>query len=169
MTAQPTTIDGMSSITLPANASRPKVHRLPPASLYVAPKKRRPVRLVVAGTTLLVLGVGSFLGSKQPAEIINGNTQHAAMLPAISVGPEATEDLSIIRNATNALSHTIGDAQAASAGKANKVITLHNNSDTIVGQMAKIPSQNESITEVKPANEVDKQGSRDLFSIVNKY
>ena len=91
------------------------------------------------------------------------------MLPAISVGPEATEDLSIIRNATNALSHTIGDAQAASAGKANKVITLHNNSDTIVGQMAKIPSQNESITEVKPANEVDKQGSRDLFSIVNKY
>jgi hypothetical protein len=128
------------------------------------------------GVAVVVAGVAFLPFNKQAANYSGKNTLPVATLPPISVHSQdtAAEEPSIIRDATNALSHTIGDAQAAvgtvdSTKKANTIISLHNNSDYIVGQMTKIPVENEQITEIRAANDIDNHAGRELLSIISKY
>lgn len=48
-------------------------------------------------------------------------------------------------------------------------IVIKDDKQAIVGQMAKIPSQNQQITEIKSVSNVDNNIGRELLSIVGKY
>jgi len=98
------------------------------------------------------------------------------MLPAVSVvsnrlPPAAHEEGDTV------LSASIADAQAAptpppaytKVEKPGTTITLKDKSGSIVGQMARIPVENEQITEVKAINTVDNGSGHELLSILNKY
>lgn len=66
----------------------------------------------------------------------------------------------------------ISDAQAAPALPLNdkgSTIMLRDHSSSIIGQMAKIPLENEHITEIKAINDIDNGAGRELLSIISKY
>ncbi|MBY0406780.1 MAG: hypothetical protein K2Q01_03750, partial [Rickettsiales bacterium] len=50
-----------------------------------------------------------------------------------------------------------------------QTIVLQGQNEAIIGQMARIPMENEQITEIKPASDVDNGAGRELLSIINKY
>ena len=167
----------MSSITSPSViVSRPKVHRLPASSARRSVNKLNKINYVVGAVTIIAVGVAFLPFNKQVSNYSDKSPLPVATLPPISIHSQdaAVEEPSILRDATNALSHTIGDAQAAvgtaaPSKKASTIISLHNNSDYIVGQMTKIPVENEQITEIRPANDIDNHAGRELLSIISKY
>ncbi len=50
-----------------------------------------------------------------------------------------------------------------------KTINLQGKNESIVGQMARIPLENEQITEIKSVSDIDNSAGRELLSIINKY
>jgi hypothetical protein len=164
----------MSSITMHSNAiSKPKVHRLPKIA---SSKTERPVfsfKYLLAASVVMLLGISLMTGEKKPALELKNEIGQAVMVPAISVGPQK-EQGSILSDASTVLAHTIGDAQAAigpvnTVGNTSAIISLHDNSEYIIGQMAKIAVDNIQITEVQQANAVDNRSARDLLSIISKH
>ncbi len=152
---------------LPLSVSRPKIHRPPFVGSRKSQKKPMlPGFLVFWGGVLLALIVLSLSIKKEPV------IKEATTLPPVAVvsnriappaEPAPVQSDSLIAGA-------IGDAQAApSTGKPGTTIMLKDQSGAIVGQMARIPLENEQITEVKPINNVDNGGGRELLSIVGKY
>ena len=108
------------------------------------------------------------------------------MLPAVAVvserippaGTPAVSAKAVVEPDNSSVIPTpFSDAQAAPAPslaltqpeKNTSIIMLKDKSSVIVGQMARIPLENEQITEVKPINDVDNRGGRELLSIVGKY
>lgn len=98
-------------------------------------------------------------------------TSAATMLPAVAVvsnrmAPPVHEEISMLPAA-------IGEAQAAPAlplhPKSGSTIRLKDHSGAIIGQMAKIPLENEQITEIKAINDIDNDAGRELLSIISKY
>jgi hypothetical protein len=51
----------------------------------------------------------------------------------------------------------------------NQTIIIEGKSEAIVGQMAKIPSENGNIADIKTVSEVDNRAGRELLSIISKY
>ena len=145
------------------SASRPKIHRLPVSVVRKPSKvKASAQRLGLAVTVLMVMSIAAAIGV-QCYGVYQKSTPTVAMLPQISVGvQDGGVDASLI-----------GDAQAAGHGalvdKSNKIISLHGDSEYIIGQMAKIPAENEQITEIKAVNDIDNHAGRELLSIISKY
>ena len=178
----------MSSITtatMPLSVSRPKVHRLPVhGRAKKSSKAILPGFLLFWAAVLLALIVVS-LSLKKTSE--NGMVIKAAtMLPAVAVvserippaGTPAVSAKAVVEPDNSSVIPTpFSDAQAAPAPslaltqpeKNTSIIMLKDKSSVIVGQMARIPLENEQITEVKPINDVDNRGGRELLSIVGKY
>lgn len=84
--------------------------------------------------------------------IAKGYTTNPAMA-------EAPEMLPITSTLTN----------PAPAEKSSSTIVIKDENSSIIGQMAKIPVQNQPITEVNTVSNVDKGGKQELLSIINKY
>lgn len=129
-----------------APLSRPKVHRLPVAASRFA-KTPRTVNIPL----LIALGLGVTLiaASHLISKDYTANPAMAELpgvLPAIKISssPEISD-------------------------KTSATIVIKGQEGTIVGQMARIPAQNQPITEVKTVSNVDKSTGRELLSIVNKY
>lgn len=99
----------------------------------------------------------------------------ATMLPAVAVvSNRLPEDhLTAIQEETSLLPDAISAAQAAPAtplkDKSGSTILLKDHSGAIIGQMAKIPLENEQITEIKAINDIDNGAGRELLSIISKY
>ena len=159
----------MSSIASPTIVSRPKVHRPPfldvDASVKtsaVVRRDRRPLgrSLRLAGILALVM-ISIVLFEKHSVNVADSGSVRIVTLPAILVGSQAASDEGSL----------IGDAQASvvSPNKSNGIISLRHNSEYIVGQLTKIPVENEQITEIKPANDIDNHAGRELLSIISKY
>lgn len=68
-----------------------------------------------------------------------------------------------------------GDAMAALPEtqrlslKNSRTIHIQGPSESIVGQLARIPSENGSIADIKTVSEVDNRAGRELLSIIGKY
>ena len=154
--------------------SRPKVHKLPEAGRAKNRKKNSfPGFFLFFGVALIASMMVSVSMKKEPV------VKAATLLPPVAVvsnriSPAPHEET----DTSGVLSASIGDAQAAPTAPpvytvategAGATITLKDQSNMIVGQMAKIPLENEQITEVKPINEVDNSGGHALLSIVGKY
>jgi len=120
--------------------SRPKVHRLPVAARHTSRKSQNMLVSVAAILTFVVMGVSySKFSDKQAAE-----------LPDIM---PVTANLNPLK----------------APEKENDTIVIKDDNQTIVGQMAKIPSRNQQITEIKSVSNVDKGTGRELLSIIGKY
>src|SRR5581483_9918244 len=63
----------------------------------------------------------------------------------------------------------VADAQAALPAEKPPTILLRGQSEAIIGQMAKIPAENEPVIETKAVSEVDNSAGRELLSIISKY
>jgi hypothetical protein len=173
-----------TSITVPLtmSVSRPKVHRFPGAGPARKPKKQRlPGFLFFWGAVLLA--ALAMLSLSVPQEPV---VKAATMLPAVAVvsnrilpvgsslpAPVHEE----VSSSGSSVLPAISDAQASTAPlpvytvpeKSGSTIVLKDKSGVIVGQMARIPLENEQITEIKAINDVDNGGNRELLSIVGKY
>jgi len=160
--------------TMPMTVSKPKVHRPPFIGTHKNQQKQGfPGFLLFWAAVLLALIGVSLSINKEPT------IKEATTLPAVAVvsqrlTPAAPKETT---TDTNLLPTPIGEAQAEtgalpSAGvnaKSGATILLQDKTSGIVGQMAKIPLENEQITEVKAINEVDNGGGHELLSIVGKY
>jgi len=168
----------MSSITtatLPLAVSRPKVHRLPAGGRRKNQKKALlPGFLLFWAAVLVMLIVVSLSIKKEPV------VKEATMLPAVAVVSDRMPSEPVdtkTQGTSSILSVSVGDAQAAptpvpvytAPANSGDTIMLKDRSSMIVGQMARIPLNNDQITEVKPINTVDNGGGRELLSIVGKY
>lgn len=131
----------MNSAVMSASVSRPKVHRLPPPPSRFS-KKRLAAWLLKGGTALFAIVAVGVLVSKVD----------------VSVSP---------MNGPAAVSNAV--AAPIPMEKQSDTIVLTDQSGTIVGQMAKIPTQHEQITEIKTLSQVDNRAGRDLLSIISKY
>jgi len=186
----------MSSATLATpSISRPKIHRLPasvPAPVPHVPEKAPLIPGFFAFWFIMIAGLAALLVSLNRETIIVA----AKSIPAVAVisdklpndkalAPEAvpapapavkapapSADTSLL------ISPGIGDAQAATnmpimaslqPDRSAKVISLTDNSGGIVGQMVKIPAENEQITEIKALRDIDNDAGRELLSIISKY
>lgn len=161
-------------------AARPKIHRLPAAYARKPAEKSAfsKTQLLWGSAFLLLVGSGLAVFS-QSIEMKKEVLETATMVPQISVTPPepAHEEKSLLSGASEILSPAIGDAQAAtgmkglpeSLEKTGNTVIFHGNSDFIVGQMAKIPLENEQITEIKPVQNIDNEAGRELLSIISKY
>jgi hypothetical protein len=143
--------------------TRPKVFR-PPAALFAEPvasddMPRSPLSLVFP------LGAGALLIAIFLIAISHQSPAPKA-LTAQNAGPDMT-----LAEPRIILSPPVAEAVTASlpVEKQGKIIALQGQSGAIIGQMAKIPSENEQITEIRPVSEVDKNAGRELLSIVSKY
>lgn len=135
---------------LSLSPARPKVHRLPapivhtkPALSLVASRPRRKSYPVAWwGSALLLVGIGSALAM----------VGHRQQVASITVGTPVTT--------------AVLPGQEGSDG----TITLQgDDADKIVGQLVKIPAENEHITEIKSVSEIDNNAGRELLSIISKY
>jgi hypothetical protein len=134
-----------------ASLSRPKIHRFPAAAsrrskwlLFVTPVFMR-TGMMFAALAVVVIMLSRLISFS--------STAHFSMESALSASPTP-----------------VSNAMAAPIEKqSGDTIVITGNTGTIVGQMAKIPAQNEQITEIKPVTEVDNRSGRDLLSIINKY
>ena len=149
-----------SVISATAVVSRPKIHRLPNFGAGRNAEKYRKINILTICAGLFFAGIASVLYSQNPHFFSKNTILKAALLPQISVGAQDGQ-------ATGA--SFIGDAQAAVGKPSNKVIALHDDSEHIVGQMAKIPADNEQIVEIKSVNDIDNRAGRELLSIISKY
>jgi len=143
-----------------AAAPRPKIHRLPPAASH-SPEKHpytaNSSGLWRWGAFLFVLGLVWTVGQKQATAYFKHDTlKLAALAPVENIQPES-------------ILQPLSDAQAAALPERPATIMLRGSSETIIGQMAKIPAENEQITEIKAVSEVDNNAGRELLSIISKY
>ena len=117
-----------SVITATVRASRPKIHRLPNSGPSLRAKKNQQIKiLIVCGSVLLAGGLGMLSLMPEKTMLSRG------ILPAISVSSQdASEGASMIGEAQASVDGTIH------ADKRGKIISIHNDSEYIVGQMAKI-------------------------------
>lgn len=129
--------------------SRPKVHRLPAprksTRKHIAPQLFG-LGFVAAATLAGWIGL-NFYQPEQVNSSVSHNIGTAGFMPSVSEAAAST----------------------LSPEKDNKTIVIQSNNDTIVGQMAHIPAQNEQITEVKTASDIDNNAGRELLSIISKY
>ncbi|NBO19710.1 MAG: hypothetical protein EBV03_10915 [Proteobacteria bacterium] len=159
-------------------AARPKIHRLP------ALPPRKPVRKIpkmisssvpylVLGALFTMLAMSSAPANKSKPEELEQIAGEAHLLPKISVNSQLdSEPVALMaKNQPPAdLPTTLTDLQPAVQDKKDgNTIVLRDHSTSIVGQMARIPLENEHITEVKPLQDVDNVAGRELLSILNKY
>jgi hypothetical protein len=63
----------------------------------------------------------------------------------------------------------VSDAQASIAAEKPPTILLRGQSEAIIGQMAKIPAENEPVIETRAISAVDNNAGRELLSIISKY
>ena len=168
-------------ISKPNYAVRPKVYRLPPAA-PVRVTSPRQLKRSTASFLFLSMALGAGMLAVNPMENF---TFHDAgtvtMLPTISIGAHETlvEDTSLIGEAHASIGTAAhANVPVAPNAPSPSIISLRGHSDSIVGQITKIPLDNEQITEVKPdnapenkvsENKVDKPANRELLSIVSKY
>ncbi|MFW0777796.1 MAG: hypothetical protein ACN2B6_08785 [Rickettsiales bacterium] len=122
--------------------SRPKVHRLPSATPRTS-KKFTYFSIVFAAILLLVL-MGMML-----------NRMIFSMTEAVPVPEMAPMKPSL--------------AAPVVPAKEEGTIVITDKSQAIVGQLTKIPSQNQQITGIKSVSEPDKKPGKELLSIVNKH
>lgn len=134
----------------PRPAPRPKVYMFP-----AAPKPKRNKRLplfLLIGTAGLAFFVVAGINETSVISEKNDKTDTRESTVA-----------SLIPN-------PISDAHASTAaGNNDKTIILQGDEGSIVGRMAKISLDNDQITEMKPASDIDKDAGRELLSILNKY
>ena len=177
----------MSSInTASILVSRPKIHRLPAIGSRKIPKKPVvPGFLVFWGAVFVTLLVLSVIINNYPSAIYSQNILIASVVPKISVSSkdqQPIEETSIVSGTSGILSPSFGDAQAATGlvatgmttisstvEKSGKIILLQGKSESIIGQLTKIPVENEQITEIKAVSDIDNGAGRELLSIISKY
>jgi hypothetical protein len=144
--------------------SRPKVGRLPklPPAAQACPPRARLRNTGFYFMVWLGLFAALFAGSlliKRSSSI----SLQAIEVPPVVVTPSSSF-------ADSGLPGAISDAQAAAlTEKSSNTILLQDKGSMIIGQMAKIPAENEHITEVKPGSDIDNNTGRELLSIVSKY
>jgi hypothetical protein len=121
--------------------------------------------------------------TKQSFVLQEKNTLVVSAPSKVPTDPSAAQTIppievtSVTVDAPSILYPPIGDAQAATgiAGlasfseKEEKTILLKGQTESIVGQMAKIPVQNEQITEIKAITDIDNSAGHELLSIISKY
>jgi len=136
------------TFSAPHTSSRPKIHRLPNLP-PPAPSRRilinYPLLLsCLAALGLLVMAQLHKRSSSDPADSISNASD---ILPPVS------------------------DAQASvpSFDQPGQTMRFQDKDEVIIGRLARIPAQNEQITEIKPISEVDKDAGRELLSIISKY
>jgi hypothetical protein len=130
-------------MTLPL--SRPKVHR-PPALRDGAPD-RRPLLLLVAGVSLLALAISKVSSAPQQIE-------QAAPMTEMKTAIEQAQSV---------------EPTPAAPAKSSDTIVIEEGNQAIIGQMARIPTQNKTATDIRTVTSLDKEDGKELLSIVNKY
>ncbi len=148
----------MQSMTgeAPVYSSKPKIHRLPASPPL--PRKMRVLRAFLSmPLDRKVFALCGFAGAMMLSAVF------IQVAKTVSSGENAI--VSPASAATFAhLSHG-----ATSEKKPEKSIVISDTDGAIVGQMAKIPAQNEQVTDIKTMTEVDNRAGRDLLSVINKY
>ncbi len=140
----------MTSPALALNTPiRPKIYRLPAArpqkKAALLPKHAFFGAFCLAATALVVMGTGSLL-----AHIASDEAENKVISDAAAAFPPP------------------GKPQTRTV-KQGQAIVITGNNGGIVGQMAKIPVQNEQIVEIKTVSGVDKRTGHDLLTIIGKY
>jgi hypothetical protein len=135
-----------------APLSRPKIHRVP-VSVMDARKKQQSRRhaLFTAGflTTITLLSYGT------------DRLVHSRSYEELGI---------VVRHETEVQPVAADNAELAPASeKQSQTIVITGENDGIVGQLARIPAQNQQITEIKTISEVDNQAARELLGIISKY
>jgi hypothetical protein len=129
--------------------TRPKVHRLPAPVVHTKPMlslvssrpqvKKHSFAALTVGLMALV-GIGGAL-----AMVGHKN----ALVGSITIGTPVTT--------------------AVLASSPDTIMLQGDDADKIVGQLVKIPAENEHITEIKSVSEIDNNAGRELLSIISKY
>jgi hypothetical protein len=141
------------SIVSTTSSPKPKVFRLPPvAAAPVKQPKSRSISLLYWGGLLLILAL-----------IWPVSYAFSSLSRNVPLGQAAHESLEGI------LQPPVADAQASVPAEKPPTILLRGQSEAIIGQMAKIPAENEPIVETKAVSKVDNNAGRELLSIISKY
>lgn len=133
--------------TLAIGPSRPKIHRLPPLR-----KESRVARLWRAAYGLATTNKVAIVSSLASVLVVSALILHINKL---------WEGGSFIPQAS---AHVI----PAETGKSTQSIVISGQNGTIVGQIAKIPAQQEKGAPIDTMSNVDNTAQRDLLSVVNK-
>jgi hypothetical protein len=167
-----------ASFSQPLPVIRPKVFRPPvqPArkKLRTVPKMvSSSVPYLVLGTLFTMLAMSSAPANKSTPEELGQMAGEAHMLPGISVSSlrdNESAELMAKNQPPAELPTTLADLRPLDQGvKDSNTIVLRDQTTSIIGQMARIPLENEHITEVKPLHDIDNAAGRELLSIINKY
>lgn len=162
-------------IATPSSVVRPKVYR-PPVQpvrrpLNLVPKKlSASLPYAVFSVLFLMLAMSSAPANRTAPEVLNSPVVQAKLVPQISVTP-MQERASLDANPNGQANTVVAPTPALPplTHDDGKSVVLQGHNAMIVGQMAKIPLENEQITEVKPLQEVDNGAASELLSIVSKY
>ena len=166
--------------------SRPKIHRLP-SSVVRAPVRKAPHPLVgyapyIAGGAVVMALLAAI--PPQPRLPEAASQHEAALLPQISVTPQEAVTAGVAKsNEKMAVSQqeqtvappvqvqelALNTSAALVDTRRGDTIILQGQNEQIIGQMARIPMENEQITEIRPASDVDNGAGRELLSIISKY
>ncbi|MDE3059962.1 MAG: hypothetical protein KGJ06_03010 [Pseudomonadota bacterium] len=138
----------MSSIVAASPCSRPKIHRLPVRSSRFSTKRLLGWLAVVA----LFSGL-SLLAQKEVSDFSAAESMQAGRMPEATVSVAAAQSAPV----------------ATPLARQQKTIMLKGKSEFIVGQLAKIPTESEQITEIKPLSDIDNHAGHELLSIISKY
>ena len=151
-----------------AFVSRPKIHRLPRPCRSRPKKASKSVTpgfpLFWAAIFLAFVGISMIHQPAATAGLQRRHDVHRRLLPAISV---SAQDGSASRAIIPDADASTGRRPAEKQGKPSSL--QGDKSDAIVGQMARIPAENEQITEIKSVSDIDKDSGRELLSIISKY
>lgn len=142
---------------LSSPGSRPKVHRLPSGLFPPAPE--------------LPPSFFSRLWQRKHGVYAATIIMSTVMLVWLVQGFSSmiSQKVSDMAGAETGLSSPISGAYAASEARELESIVINADSQTIVGQMARMPDYQAAPAEVQTMSDVDKEGNRELLSIISKY
>jgi hypothetical protein len=143
-------LNAASSVISP----RPKVHRLPGHLLRPAKKPSAAGLIFLKSGTMLAVIFMVFIGLSQIIPQLSATQGSVAQTLQVSASIPVAE---------------VMVATLRPEKSKDGTIVIVGQSGSIIGRLAKIPAQNEQITEIKPVSEVDNKAGRELLSIINKY
>lgn len=143
-----------SEAMVSAPLSRPKIHRLPVTLLHDRRHAKNRRAAIVTTAAIVSLTLLAYMADR----LARSGAEPVAQEPAI---PDIYEPKAM----TDAAPAKAALAPAASG----QSIVIRGEHGGIIGQLARIPTQNQQMTEIKTISEIDNRAGRELLGIIGRY
>lgn len=142
-----------SEALVSAPLSRPKIHRLPVFLAHERQKQHMQRNGIYVAAVLVLLTLLAYATDRMARRSPEAQQQ-------MTTGLAAYPPLDIVEEDKSLILPTV---------KHRQTVVITDKNGGIIGQLARIPTQNQQMAEIKTISEIDNRAGRELLGIIGKY